>query len=166
MRSPFDAGIWWLVTAQGRNGDSDTRQERSNHPGLEHAWSFGWCHGVIGSIFSLKFSVCDGTKPTDLVSANTPHTRTVGTLWTELSRECTHTQHTQYLQGTNPNLYYSISSTKEAWESTRISQSKTIHSLCCWQPQQPRIIYRINCHDSYYQVTAPFPGLAATCSLT
>ena len=51
----FSNGVWWLVTAQGRNGgstrqdsDNGARQEWSNHLGLEHAWSFDWCHGVAG----------------------------------------------------------------------------------------------------------------------
>ena len=47
-----------------------------------------------GQTFLSNFFACDGTKPPDLVSANTPHTCTIGTLGTELSRECTHTQST------------------------------------------------------------------------
>ena len=36
------------MAAQGRNGDSDARQEQLNGPGLEHVWSFSWCHDVVG----------------------------------------------------------------------------------------------------------------------
>ena len=59
MRSPFSDGVWWLVIVQGRNGggtrqddDSGARREWSNHLGLEHAWSFSWCHGVAGGSFA------------------------------------------------------------------------------------------------------------------
>ena len=46
------------------------------------------CHRIN---FSFKFSVCDGTKPTDLVSTNTSHSYTARTLRIDFSRECTHT---------------------------------------------------------------------------
>ena len=68
--------------------------------------------GVTWSIFHSKFSACDGPKFLDLVSANTTHTHTAGTLRTDYIGTHTHCTHYVYREPI-PKLYYSIPSTKE-----------------------------------------------------